>query len=121
MDVELLKAHFGRVLENGISEGAVLSGLPDSFVLDDGNTIDHIDIVVTWQNLKAEEVRGLYGFSAPYAGSVIASDIPGLRFLSSQEISKLYLEIGGEQFDILSITPYNRVAVRLDLGKKVKR
>ena len=115
MDVELLKSGFQRLLNSGISEPAVLRNYPAA----DGES--EIHLAVTWQNLKAEEVRGLYGFSSPYAGSVITTDIPGVRRLSSSQIRELYMEIDGEEFDVLSILPVQGVGVRFDLTKKVKR
>lgn len=117
MDIELLRERFSSILTSGISVQGVLSGLPERFA---GDTTR--EITAAWLNLKADEVRGLYGFSAPYAGSVITADLPGVSNLSPNEIRKLKLSLSrAGEFDILSILDFQGVGVRFDLARAMRQ
>lgn len=117
MNIELLRGRFSSILTSGISEQGILSGLPDT-LSEDGTR----NITLSWLNLKADEVRGLYGFSAPYAGSVITADLPGLSNLSPNEIRKLKLSLSGAgEFDILSLVDIQGVGVRFDLARAMRQ
>ena len=115
MDIELLQSNFKSIQRDGVSEVGLLYGYVD----DEDSGDDPRELTITWLNLKVDEVRGIYGFSAPYAGSVVTSDLP-FRSAFSPYIKNMRLEARGEKFDILSIVPLGGVAIRLDLAKAVK-
>ena len=113
MDVELLRTRFSSIVRSGICQRGMLSGLPETCSADGTR-----EISLSWLNLKAEEVRGLYGFSAPYAASVITADLPDLPVFSPKELRKLRLSVAGKgEFDILSVVDMQGVGVRLDLAR----